>query len=143
MVNRAARVVRNDDCSKLSNGIITFPTRGYAESAIHEMDGKNILSCAIKCSWDSEELDKNGNYNSSKRPSTCSDDGNFQNKKKEKSWFNVLQQTLVLLANMSYEEIFAQAPLYNTSISIGNLPEEIISKFQHYVFNFSNFNILN
>jgi nucleolysin TIA-1/TIAR len=34
----------------------------------------------------------------------------------------------VTLANMSYEEIFAQTPLYNTSVYIRNLPKEIISK---------------
>ncbi|KAI8881100.1 hypothetical protein K501DRAFT_123805, partial [Backusella circina FSU 941] len=99
-----ARVVRNDDFSKLSNGIISFSSRDLAESAIQEMNGKTILSYAIKCCWDSEDLDKNGNYINSKRPST------------------------LLLANMSYEEIFAQAPLYNTSISIGNLPEQIIKQ---------------
>lgn len=33
-----------------------------------------------------------------------------------------------MLANMSYEEIFAQTPLYNTSVYIRNLPRKIISK---------------
>lgn len=35
---------------------------------------------------------------------------------------------IVILSNISYEEIFAQTPLYNTSLLIKNLPKDIASQ---------------
>ncbi|KAI8877899.1 hypothetical protein K501DRAFT_259618 [Backusella circina FSU 941] len=98
-----ARVCKNGDLDEsLFYGIVTFPSKEKAEEAIQKMNGQQILSQTIECTLELDDSDA-----------------------KSLTFSN---STLVTLANMSYEEIFAQTPLYNTSVYIRNLPKEIIKQ---------------
>lgn len=103
-----ARVINNGE------GIITFKDKSHAEDAINQMDGKSIGTSTIRCHWaldnhsDTISTTSSTSEGRSRRSSTDSDS--------------------VVLSNMSYEEIFAQTPLYNTSVYISNLPKEVIKQ---------------
>jgi nucleolysin TIA-1/TIAR len=91
-------------------GIVTFTDKTDAEEAIRSMNGEMILSTCIQCQWvvdNSDAISVSTSY--SRRSSTDS-------------------ECNIAISNMSYEEIFAQTPLYNTSVYIRNLPNNIISQ---------------
>ncbi|CEP17338.1 hypothetical protein [Parasitella parasitica] len=94
--------------------VVTFEKKSDAEDAIRHMDGALVGSSRVHCHWHLSSSPDNSEVNSvssahSRRSSTDSDNN-------------------VTLSNMSYEEIFAQTPLYNTSVSIRGLPENAISQ---------------
>ncbi|KAI7892709.1 uncharacterized protein EV154DRAFT_503875 [Mucor mucedo] len=88
-------------------GIVTFDQKSHAEEAIRQMDSQPILSSNVHCYMAPDNSDA-VSTNSSRRSSSDSDH--------------------VVLSNMSYEEIFAQTPLYNTSVYISNLPKQVIKQ---------------
>ncbi|KAK4515283.1 rRNA-binding ribosome biosynthesis protein utp25 [Mucor velutinosus] len=98
-------------------GVVTFENKADAEDAIRYMDDTLVGSSRVHCHWhlsSSASASDNSDSNSvssahSRRSSTDSDNN-------------------VILSNMSYEEIFAQTPLYNTSVSIRGLPKNVISQ---------------
>ncbi|KAI8644274.1 hypothetical protein BD408DRAFT_413600 [Parasitella parasitica] len=95
-------------------GVVTFEKKSDAEDALRHMDGALIGSSRVHCRWHLSSSFDNSDLNSvssahSRRSSTDSDNN-------------------VTLSNMSYEEIFAQTPLYNTSVSIRGLPKNAISQ---------------
>ncbi|GAA5803505.1 hypothetical protein HPULCUR_008987 [Helicostylum pulchrum] len=98
-----ARVVNGE-------GVVTFGERTDAEEAVRQMDGRPILSSNVQCHLSSDDNSDTHSVstNNSRRSSTDSDN--------------------VVLSNMSYEEIFAQTPLYNTSVYIANLPKNVIKQ---------------
>ena len=91
-------------------GVITFKDKSNAEEAIKQMDGQSIGASTIRCHWALDNLSENNSVSTtlSRRSSTDSD--------------------TVILSNMSYEEIFAQTPLYNTTVCISNLPKNVIKQ---------------
>jgi nucleolysin TIA-1/TIAR len=74
------------------------------------MDGEKLLSTRVHCRLAEDNSDAaSDSTNHSRRSSTDS-------------------ECNIAISNMSYEEIFAQTPLYNTSVYISNLPKNIISQ---------------
>lgn len=80
------------------------------EETIRAMDGEMILSKRIHCECALGNNDEVNVCTTHSRRSSVDNEGNIAN------------------SNMSYEEIFAQTPLYNTSVCIYNLPKNIISQ---------------
>lgn len=96
-------------------GVVSFENKSDAEDAIRHMDGALVGSSRVRCHWHVSSPLDNSDSNSvsssthSRRSSTDSDNN-------------------VIISNMSYEEIFAQTPLYNTSVYIRGLPKNVISQ---------------
>lgn len=101
-----ARVINDGE------GVVTFTDKSHAEDAINQMDGQTVGASKIRCDWSlvepSDSISSASSSNHSRRSSTDSDG--------------------VVVSNISYEEIFAQTPLYNTSVYIANLPKEVIKQ---------------
>lgn len=89
------------------------------------MDSQPILSSNVQCHLAPDNSDSLSTT-SSRRSSADSDHGmftrTFVGKKALKLYY------IVVLSNMSYEEIFAQTPLFNTSVVISNLPKKVIKQ---------------
>jgi hypothetical protein len=90
MLSRTARVCKNGDADE-SYGIVTFPSREKAQEAIQKMNGHQLLSQTIECSFEStfdlDVSDTKSESTSSRRSSTDSDDGKAKKKKKKKNEF--------------------------------------------------------
>ncbi|KAL0088132.1 hypothetical protein J3Q64DRAFT_1846330 [Phycomyces blakesleeanus] len=118
-----ARIVWNPSTGKPKGfGLITFNTKENAENAMTTMTGKSIGSNKIECSW----LDTAVKITNSPTITSTTISTDLKNKK-------------ATVANMTYEQIFAQAPLYNTTVYVGNLPRGITRQqigpfFQQYGF---------
>ncbi|KAI8384580.1 uncharacterized protein BYT42DRAFT_562968 [Radiomyces spectabilis] len=103
-------------------GYVAFRDKAEAEEAMDIMDGEYLGSGAVKCNWANQK-------NVSPSVSTTTSAAHITKTEKMQ----------VASANMSYEDIFAQTPPYNTTIFIGNLPQEITPQdiapyFQQYGF---------
>ncbi|KAI8381216.1 uncharacterized protein BYT42DRAFT_565707 [Radiomyces spectabilis] len=92
-------------------GFVAFRDKTDAEQAIATMNGEWLGSRAIRCNWANQ---KNNTSNNTQQgyPS-------------------------VIAPNMTYEQIFAQTPPYQTTVYIGNLPhgitqQDIAPYFQQY-----------
>ncbi|KAI9032792.1 hypothetical protein CLU79DRAFT_692977 [Phycomyces nitens] len=119
-----ARIVWSPNTGKPKGfGLVTFNTKENAENAMNEMNGKNIGPDKIECNWIDPAIKSiNSPIISPKTPQT-----------------DTLKNKKVTMANLSYEQIFAQAPLYNTTVYVGNLPpgitrQQIGPYFQQYGF---------
>lgn len=82
---RMARVCRNGNSGEsLRYGIVSFPTKEKAAEAIQAMNGHQIFSKAIECSFELSGSDSESESISSRRSSTDSDDGKVMKKKRKK-----------------------------------------------------------
>ncbi|SAL95570.1 hypothetical protein [Absidia glauca] len=129
-------------------GLIDFEHQHQAERALIEMHGHSIGSCDLHCSWANPQLLKSiattgsaPTMGSNTPPAATTPTSQFSRPATPQtpSFMPTHPSTAcrVTTNNMSYEEIFAQTPPYNTTVSVKNLPDEIteqdlIPHFQQY-----------
>ncbi|KAI9472336.1 MAG: hypothetical protein EXX96DRAFT_583693 [Benjaminiella poitrasii] len=103
--------------NKINNcGYVNFYEQQAAEQALQTMDKRVIYSKEISVNWYDDDTtmttDASASNSTSRRSSSASND----------------KEQVTSMANTSYEAIFAQTPLYTTSIMIQNLPKKVISQ---------------
>ncbi|ORE21867.1 hypothetical protein BCV71DRAFT_173067 [Rhizopus microsporus] len=99
-------------------GIVTFSTKIDALQAMDQMNGKHLFSNPVHLTLQEESEEDDKSTIGSRRSSSSA-------------------QSDSAISGISYEDIFAQTPLYHTVIYIKNLPKqttrhEIISLLQHH-----------
>ncbi|KAI9022814.1 hypothetical protein CLU79DRAFT_750900 [Phycomyces nitens] len=100
-------------------GFVAFRDKADAEQAIATMNGEWLGSRAIRCNWANQKTSGQPGNPTAGPPATTVD------------------RQFATSANMSYEQIFAQTPHYQTTVYIGNLPhgitqQDIAPYFQQY-----------
>ncbi|KAI7869410.1 hypothetical protein BDF14DRAFT_1784848 [Spinellus fusiger] len=99
-------IVWNPETGKSTgSGLVAFDDKTVAEKAIVSMNGKKLGAKNIRCSWANAEKSAQNDGSETQPPTPPNN-------------------CEVTSANMSYEQIFAQTPPYNTTVYIGNLPRE-------------------
>ncbi|KAL0083526.1 hypothetical protein F4703DRAFT_1795071 [Phycomyces blakesleeanus] len=122
-INSEARVMWDQTTGKSRGfGFVAFRDKADAEQAIATMNGEWLGSRAIRCNWANQKASGQPGMPVAGPPAATM----------ERQFDSVATS-----ANMSYEQIFAQTPHYQTTVYIGNLPhgitqQDIAPYFQQY-----------
>ncbi|CAO3585463.1 unnamed protein product [Absidia cylindrospora] len=140
----------NKDVKNKSYGLIDFEHRQDAEKAMKEMDGHYLSSSLngrhpIQCRWANHQvIDTIATTTSSINSGATTPTSTITSRPSTPqtpsfSTMPIHPSTTcrVTSNNMSYEQIFAQTPPYNTSVYVENLPNEVseqdlVPHFQQY-----------
>ncbi|ORX46553.1 hypothetical protein DM01DRAFT_1410606 [Hesseltinella vesiculosa] len=142
------------------HALIEFDDKEMANKAMMAMDGKRLFqgkaSSAIRCCWANDHLFPSTSPSSSSTPipisAVASSPSSNYSTPLASPRFTSLSLTSMASAppsprttsvrvtsanNLSYEDIFAQTPPYNTTVDVFNLPDsvteqDLVSHFQQY-----------
>ncbi|KAI8327813.1 hypothetical protein BC941DRAFT_446256 [Chlamydoabsidia padenii] len=122
-------------------GLMDFEHKQDAEKAMKEMDGYQLSSSStIQCRWANHQVLDTINTTTNTIAIPSSPLSSTPPSRPATPSFSIVHPSTtcrVTTNNMSYEQIFAQTPPYNTTIRIDNLPSDVsdhdlVPHFQQY-----------